>query len=796
MKLENRFINIGLGHLGLQAKIGILVALPLVIIFLVFGYVGLSIISRSTQQNLNERLLVTQVLAEEISQQSHQLIRDFEIIADSLYSKEGYWEPAKERLRSMTIFSTVYVDDVFILDRAGNMVWNYPSSQSPFPYSLSQYPSISRTIKEKKAGISSLIFQATDGEARVLFSVPVIGARGEVVGVIGGSVNPAEGRMAKLITPFRLGKSGYAELVDENGIVMASARPERLFKKDDHADRFSELIYKEESRVAACHRCHEEQKNGKVKDVLAFTPVREAPWGVAVRQLEEEALGPVRDTRNMMLILGGPVVVAALYISWMATKSVVRPIKELTTASERIASGDLNFTVSSRSHDEIGTLALTFDSMRSRLQSSYQEIEEWSKNLEERVKKRTKDLSTILEASRIATQTINLESLLKTIMEQLVGIVSSASAGILYFYNKETDKLEVRSSYGLSSSVLSSIRFSPGEWVAGKAFLSRKAFLCSSRAEVQICERELSPDNGAAWEAAFGKSGTIESCISAPLIYQGSVIGCLEVINFLGKEPFAASDLPVMQAIGDQMAVAIENARLYEEVQDKEILRGELLERVISAQEEERKRIARELHDEAGQTLTALTLNLAEVEEALPRDKKKAEQMVEQAKSLTVRLLAETRRLISDLRPMVLDELGLIPALRNYAKSFSQLAGLDIQIRAGTPVRRLELPIETALYRIAQESLNNVAKHGHSTKAVVYLSVDDSRVIISIEDNGRGFDVQNIFKSRNHSRGLGLLGMQERVQLLGGIFHIESQPGLGTKIVAEIPLMRERVGQN
>lgn len=794
MKIEDKFTKLKPGNLGLQAKIGVLVAIPLIILFALFGYIGLSIISKSTQQNLNERLLVTQVLAEEINQQVQQLVRDLEIVADMPYTREGYWELAKERLRNMTIFATVSMDDVFILDEKGNTVWNYPSTHSPFPVSMAQYPTINQTLRERQARVSNLIFQVINNEARVLFSVPVIGNDGEFLGVIGGSINPSRGKMAKLIMPIRLGQSGYAELVDDNGIVMASAKPERLFKKDDHADRFSELIHSEESRVAACHRCHEEQKNGRVKDVLAFTPVKEAPWGIAVRQLEDEALGPVRKTRNMMLLLGTPLLFAALYISWIATRSVIHPIKELTVASERIAAGDLDFTINSNSTDEIGTLANTFSAMRSRLQTSYHEIEEWNKNLEERVKKRTKDLSTILEASRIATQTINLDSLLRTIVGQLVTIVGGANAGVLYFYDRESDKLAVRSSYGLPASKLDLIKLRPGEWVAGKAFLSRKAFLYSSRPEVQTCNMELSPDNKEIWADVFEKPGTIESAIAAPLIYKGNISGCLELINFSSKEPFTASDLPVIQAIADQVAVAIENARLYEEVQDKEKLRGELLERVIGAQEDERKRIARELHDEAGQTLTALTLNLAEVEEALPQDQKKAEQMVEQAKSLAERLLAEIRRLISDLRPMVLDELGLIPALRNYAKSFSQLAGLDIQIRAGTPIKRLALPIETALYRIAQESLNNIAKHAQATKAAVYLSVDDSHAILSIEDNGKGFGVQDILKSRDHSRGLGLLGMQERVQLLGGTFHIESQPGLGTKVVAEIPLARVKVG--
>lgn len=778
-----------LARMGLQARIGLLVALPLLVVFVAFAYIGLRTLEQSRQQSLNERLLVTQVLAKKIDEELSRTLSSLTEIAKISDVRQGNWIPARSALENMALFSGPYMDSVFILDVKGKTLWNYPTANLLSTASLVNYPSIQKTFVAQTPQISNLIFQAVGKQPRVFLTVPVISPQGEVIGIVGGAINPTSGSLANMVTPLRLGQSGYAELVDENGIVLASARPERLFLKDDHADRFQNLIQKGESRVAACHRCHEGVDTQRLPDVLAFTPITSAPWGIAVRQLEEEAFKATTTMRNNMLLFGGPLVLVAVYISWIATRQVVRPIKELTVASKRIAQGDLDFAVNSKSQDEIGTLASTFDAMRSQLKYSYQEIEEWNRSLEERVARRTKELTTVLDASKLVTLTVSLDNLLQTVIENLSRIVSPGDAGILYFYNDDEDILTVRSSYRFDSTALANLKLRPGEGLAGKAFITRQPILAASPEEIETIKNEMSPSNHFNWQKATANFGAIYSGIAAPLFSRGKGIGCLELINLRLEEKFTNSDLPVVGAIADQIAVAIENARLYESLQEKEILRGQLLERAISVQEDERKRIARELHDEAGQSLTALTISLAQLDDSLPTDNERAREMLQQSKGLAEGLLAEIRRLISDLRPTILDELGLIPALKRYAKQYSEMVPLAIQVKVGGSGKRLSPQLETALYRIAQEALNNASKHARASSATVYLNFNGSKVTLMVEDNGLGFDLQDVLKFKDRSRGLGLLGMQERAVLCGGVFHVDSQPGKGTRVMVEVPIV-------
>ncbi len=777
-----------LSRMGLQARIGLLVALPLVIVFIAFAYIGLRTLEQSRQLSLNERLLVTQVLAKKMDEELGRTLNSLGEIAKISEVRRGDWTSAKNALQNMAIYSGLKMDSVFILDVKSKTLWNYPTANLLSSAVLAGYPSIQKTFTNQTPQVSNLMFQSVAGEPRIFLTVPVISPQGEVIGIVGGAVNPTSGSLANLVAPLRLGRSGYAELVDENGIVLASARPERLFLKDDHADRFQNLIQKGESRVAACHRCHEGEDPQRLPDVLAFTPISLAPWGVAVRQLEEEAFAATDTMRNNMFLFGGPLVLVAVYISWIATRQVVRPIKELTVASKRIAQGDLDFAVASKSQDEIGTLALTFDAMRSQLKYSYQEIEEWNRSLEERVARRTKELTTVLDASKLVTLTVSLDNLLQTVVENLSRIVSPGDAGILYFYDDDEDILTVRSSYRFHSTDLANLKLRPGEGLAGKAFVTRQPILATSAEDMEEVKNAMSSANRDNWQKAISNMGTIYSAVAAPLFSRGKGIGCLELINLRPEEKFTNSDLPVVGAIADQIAVAIENARLYESLHEKEILRGQLLERAISVQEDERKRIARELHDEAGQSLTALKLSLAQLDDSLPVDNERARDMLQQSKGLAEGLLAEIRRLISDLRPTILDELGLIPALRRYAKQYSEMVPLEIQVKVGGSGKRLMPQLETALYRITQEALNNASKHARASAATVYLNFNGSKVTLMVEDNGLGFELQEVLKSKDHNRGLGLLGMQERAVLCGGVFHIDSQPGKGTRVTVEVPI--------
>jgi len=243
-------------------------------------------------------------------------------------------------------------------------------------------------------------------------------------------------------------------------------------------------------------------------------------------------------------------------------------------------------------------------------------------------------------------------------------------------------------------------------------------------------------------------------------------------------------------AIGHQIGVAVENARLYEELQRKEALRGQLLEKVITAQEEERKRVARELHDQYAQPLTALSMSIEAAERALPPEAGPVREQLEAIKALTARTLDQTYNLILDLRPTALDDLGLVPAIRWYAERHLQARGIRVELEAASVQDRLPAQVETTLFRVMQEALLNVVKHANARRVCIHLAVQDGWLTALVEDDGRGFDLAAVWHSEDQARGLGLLGMQERVALLGGELTIHSQPGQGTRVSIKIPLER------
>ena len=268
--------------------------------------------------------------------------------------------------------------------------------------------------------------------------------------------------------------------------------------------------------------------------------------------------------------------------------------------------------------------------------------------------------------------------------------------------------------------------------------------------------------------------------------FKNGVVGTL---NFLGfsKSPFTVRDAEFLAGVGNRIGTAIEKATLYEELQRREEARRELLGKVITAQEEERKRVARELHDETGQALTALIMSLAAVEDILPSDLPEVKRRLAELKSLTNRTLEDIRKLMFDLRPTVLDDLGLIPALRWYIKSCSARSGIDIDMETRGFRGRLPSQIETVVFRIVQEAITNIMKYAEARRVRVVLEVKDSSLYALVQDNGKGFNVEQVFRSRD--KGLGLLGMQERANLLGGTFSVQSSTRRGTKLTVRIPLV-------
>lgn len=235
-----------------------------------------------------------------------------------------------------------------------------------------------------------------------------------------------------------------------------------------------------------------------------------------------------------------------------------------------------------------------------------------------------------------------------------------------------------------------------------------------------------------------------------------------------------------------------ELSQLYEALQAQDARRGQLLQKVIAAQEEERKRLARELHDETTQQLTALGLQLDMLGRAVADQPGMAAQVAE-ARALVSRTIDELHRVIFDLRPSMLDDLGLLPAIRWYAGR--RLASRGIDVHCEFPERPPELSSEarTAIFRVVQEALSNIERHARAETVMIACAVTGEELTIEVEDDGAGFDPGEVQRPAESGRGLGLLGMRERLSLLGGNCTVESEVGKGTRVIVSVPLTRSEL---
>jgi signal transduction histidine kinase len=262
-----------------------------------------------------------------------------------------------------------------------------------------------------------------------------------------------------------------------------------------------------------------------------------------------------------------------------------------------------------------------------------------------------------------------------------------------------------------------------------------------------------------------------------------AILAAIFVIRFL-----RSFEYEVQQRITSLQAAQLDEAR------QREALRGELLKRVVAAQEAERQRIARELHDETGQALTAIGLGLRGVGANLRTDLEKSAQNLKNLERLAVSSLEELQHLISDLRPSHLDELGLLAALRWYASELRGRVDLDVQVEVQGAPHPISKAANTALFRVAQEALTNVVKHAHADCASVRLVFNEASVTLEVDDNGRGFDYEKA--SRANHTAWGLLGMRERASLLGGNFSLDSRLGTGTSVKVTLPYLEGGVAED
>lgn len=368
-----------------------------------------------------------------------------------------------------------------------------------------------------------------------------------------------------------------------------------------------------------------------------------------------------------------------------------------------------------------------------------------------------RELTVLFETCRILGTSLNLGVLLNEAIEKIVTLVEPVVAGTIFLCEPNALTLVPRATYRRSGVEL------PPDLPERALQLARRA-----------CDTH---------DLVYEPANQEVAVLALPLLSTNQVLGAIGLAH-----AGAFSNLAVLQTLARQLVIAIENARLYEQVQEKQELRGELLERVVAAQEDERKRLARELHDQTGQTLAGLAMGLHSVNDLMQSNPQLAGKRVRELEVLSAGAVEDLRSMIDDLRPAQLDDLGLVPALREMAEQVAARSGMQVRLNPSEPRRRLEPVVETTLYRLAQEALNNAARHSHATRATITLKFSARDVTLDIRDDGVGFVPSAVVSPQAPRRAWGLLGMQERVRLVGGSLDIRSAPGKGTRLTAQIPI--------
>ena len=368
-------------------------------------------------------------------------------------------------------------------------------------------------------------------------------------------------------------------------------------------------------------------------------------------------------------------------------------------------------------------------------------------------------LESLTEIGNALAGETELQPLLQLIGERLAPLIDAELVVIAIPVG--ADELRIEAAAGPAAKELVGAMLARDTSKSGRVLERRRSERVDSTLEDVEIDQELARRVG------------LRSGLFVPMIVADRPIGVIAAHNKLGPDPrFTDEDLRLTETFGARAAVAVDLA---------DRVARDALRRVVAGQELERRRLARELHDETGQALTSILLGLKHVEEAGSPESARA--AAAELREQIVDTLQNVRRLAVELRPSALDDFGLAPALERLAEAFGEQSGIAVDIQTNLDSRRLTPEVETALYRIVQEALTNVAKHAEATRVSIVVTRRESSVTAVIEDDGQGFGAGG-----GTGEGLGLVGMKERVGLLGGRLALESTEGAGTTVVAEVPV--------
>jgi signal transduction histidine kinase len=394
-------------------------------------------------------------------------------------------------------------------------------------------------------------------------------------------------------------------------------------------------------------------------------------------------------------------------------------------------------------------------------------------------RRRQQELELVQEVGSAVVAELDPARVLRLIAQRARTLID-ADVALIALQDDMGEEFVIRVATGTRAGSLEGMRIPPSGSISGLVLTTLEPLIVD---DAQTDPRAYSP---------VADVARAKSMLSAPLIEGGEGIGVLTLLH-ADVAKFDGEDLFVVKSFADLASIALQNARAVSaerdraqleadlaEAQLREAMRTQTLQAVIRAQEDERQRIARELHDSFGQSLASILLGLKVLDQQ--KTIEAVRERIADVRDVAAAAASDVRRIAFELRPTLLDDLGLEAALQRYAHDVEHRSGIGIRVDAGLGDQRLDSEVETVLYRVAQEAMTNAVKYATASQITIALTTSDGEVRLVVSDDGRGFDLSKV-----EGKGLGLLGMRERSELVGGKLSIRSEEGGGTTVELRVP---------
>jgi nitrate/nitrite-specific signal transduction histidine kinase len=733
------------------------VAIGLALILLGFSLVAVWSIQQATESAYSERVALAQALVWHVDDILGYSLGMLESEAATLSVQSGDSISPQEAARLSDARSDLsQFETLALLDAKGTIVWS--ESARPDLAIGQQYPdpTVATVLTSNSPRLQEV---AVPDAQRALanLAVPVRDASGQPVGVLTADIDPGQ-RGLNLLPVRPVGDAIQVHLMNSDGWILAGSVQDAFEEQMDqsHAALLADLI----QRHLSGYRIHNpppmQAADGRLMSVtshvVAYAPISLLPtWGVVVEQPQDVALASPRELEIRLALAGAFMLLLAAIVAWLDVRRVVRPLERLTAAARRFAAGDLQEPIRLDRSDELGVLAHAFETMRQQLRGSLAEVSEWNRELERRVAARTseverrnRELANLNAIADAVSSTLDSGPMLERSLHRILEI-TGADKGC--FHLPDTTNTEPH----------------------------------------LVALDNAPPDVNGSWSCCSAcRASGIRSCVKVPLEVGQRTEGVLFLASHQA-DYFDRINRATLSAIGRQVGMGLVNARLFESLRARERERAELLQRIIAGQEEERRRLAQELHDQTSQALASLQLGLDRLSAGVERQDE-ARHVASELRVVAEQTLDAVHHLAVELRPSVLDDVGLVAALQRYLREWAEHADMQFDfVPVGVEGLRLVPAAETAVYRIIQAALTNISQHADARHVGVILQRRGEKLIAVVEDDGRGFDAAAV-RTRPLERRLGLAGMEERANLIGATLTLESTPGVGSSVFLEVPL--------